>query len=176
MASHRALRPLGLEAFSLRCARRLLARHPEWLPFAVSEVDAREGLRTLAIHLPSQNPRVPEPLTISVGLDRIVAVSWFARDGAARWNVDWVTYHRSSALPNQETDDEGLDRVADFVEAFTAERIAAFWTDDGPDAPSRLVTTGVVTAREVRDGAFRRGRARTEIRSWRGSLDLSLWS
>jgi hypothetical protein len=163
MASHHALRPLGLEAFSHAFAKRVLESHSAWLPFVVPAETEEDGLtvRTFAAHLPSPNPRVVEPLTISVNLDGIVTVSWMPRGESSLWHVDWVL-----ASP-----DDAADEVSRFVEAFIKEEMTAFWTDDGPGEGGMF---GTVSAQEVLAGTFRRGKAKTEIRSWRGSLDQSL--
>lgn len=174
MASNRLLRPFGLETFSFWVAKRLLERHPEWLSFVSPIETEQDGMkvRTLAIELPSQNPLVSEPLTIAVDLSRIVGVSWFPMRGTLRWHEDWVFYMPGVSKPTHwEHDYEGVDRLAEFVERFTAEEAAAIWTDDGIGEGG---TFGNVTAQDVRDGVFRRGKERTEIRSWKGSLDMSL--
>jgi hypothetical protein len=69
----------GLETFSFGFAKRLLECHPELLPFVTPIVSEQEGVQfnTLAINLPLVNPSIVEPLTITVDLNKIVAVSWF---------------------------------------------------------------------------------------------------
>jgi hypothetical protein len=61
--------------------------------------------------------------------------------------------------------------LADFLDRFLFEEIATVVFYDRPDKVSAY---GVVEADEVRLGTFRRGKARTEIRSWNGSLDVSV--
>lgn len=174
MASNRELRPFGLETFSLWCAKRLLERHPEWLPLVSPLEGEQDGLRvrTLAINLPSENPQIPEPLTLSVDLERIVAVSWFSMQRTLRWHRDWVFYMPHHPRPAGWHDERGgLDQVAAFVEQILAEEVAAIWTEDTMDGGEAFWS---VSAQDVRTGAFKRGRARTEVRSWRGTLDASL--
>ena len=168
VASNRTLRPLGLETFSFWCARRIFDRHPEWLANAKPTDSERQGLnvRTLTIEIPSENPRVPEPLTIAVEVDRIIVVSWLKRGDSPRWHQDFTSYF----LGERSDDPTGLDTIIHFVEQFLDEEIAAYWTEEGPGECS---TFGMVTAEQVRSNTFVRG-SRTEIRSWRGSLDQSL--
>lgn len=174
MPSNRELRAFGLETFSFWCAQFLLGRHPEWLPFVKGVEGEQDGMkvRTLAIDLPSSNPRVPEPLTLSVDFDRIVAVSWFSTGGTSRWHRDWVFYMRHHPRPSRwGNDHDGLDEVVAFVESLLDEEIAAVWTEDVLGGGGAFWSA---SADEVRVDAFRKGKVRTEIRSWRGSLDRSL--
>jgi hypothetical protein len=58
---------------------------------------------------------------------------------------------------------EGIDQVAQFVEQFTAEESAAIWRDDGAGKSGAF---GIVSAKDVRSGAFRRDKARTDKAHW----------
>ena len=51
------------------------------------------------------------------------------------------------------------------------EGVAAYWADDGPNEGG---SSGLISAESARAGTFHRGKVRTVIRSWRGSLDLLL--
>ena len=90
MASNRELRHFRLESFSQWFAKRVLELHPEWLPFVEPMVTEQDGLTVsyLLINFPSQNPRIFEPLTLSIGADKIITVSWHAIDSKRRWNTD----------------------------------------------------------------------------------------
>ena len=175
MASNRKLRPFRLETFSHWCAKKLLDRHPEWLPFVDSDEQEQDGLsvRTLAIHLPSQNPKIPEPLSITMGLDRIIYLYWFPILGSTRWHYEWVFFMAGiiNRGPDWVNDESGIDIVVDFVEKFLNEEIAAIYKGDDIKG---FDSFGIVSAQDVRERTFRPGKARTEIRSWKGSLDLSL--
>ena len=174
MASNRKLRLLGLESFSFWCAKRLLEFHPEWLPSAGSEESELKGLpvKTLVIRLPSQNSRVPDPLTISVDLQRIVMVSWFPMFDRGPWHIDWVTYFKLRS-ESESWDDgyAGIDRISEFLDRFFNEELVAICTDDGA---GQVKTSGVISIDEIRSGEFKRGKATTWIRSWQGSFDQTL--
>jgi hypothetical protein len=175
MASHRDLKVFGFERFSHACAKRLLTLHPEWMPYVESVENTQGGLlvRTLSVNLPSENPNVPEPLTISTDLDKIITVEWFSRREGARWNVDWVFYMPfMRELIDWTNDDRGFDMVSEWVDKFTSEMMAAIWTDDGPGKGGSF---GLVSAEDARLGTFGKpGEARTVVRSWRGSLDFEV--
>jgi len=172
MGSGRDLKAFGLESFSLRCATFLIRLHPEWLLFVEPAEVSQDGflVRTLTINIHSENPEVSEPLTLAVDLDRIISVSWFPMHGKQRWNIDWVFYMPGIRERMAWKDDEvGLDFVAQWLDEFFAEQIAAIWVDNRPGMPG---TFGTVSADEVQSVAFRRGSVGTVIRSWRGSLDF----
>ncbi len=153
----------------------MLDRHPEWLPFVDSDEHEQDGLtvRTLAIRLPSQNPRIPEPLSITVDLGKIITVSWFPMQGTKVWEYDFIMFMQgiTNRGPNWVNDESGIDMVVDFIEKFLNEDIAAIYKGDGP---IRFDAYGIVSAQEVRERTFKPGKARTEIRSWIGTLDTSL--
>jgi hypothetical protein len=174
VASNRELKAFRLETFSHWCANRFLELHPGWLPYVQGIKREEDGLavRTLVIEFPSQNPAIADPLTVSVDLDRIITVSWFPVYGGMHWHTDSVYYLRGLNRPEHWGDEFlGIDHVAEFVERLMQEKVAAYWADDGPNEGGSF---GQISAGEVRGRDFRRGKVRTEIRSWRGSLDLSL--
>jgi hypothetical protein len=174
VASHNQLRPLGLETFSFACAKTLIDRHPDWLPFVEPVEKPVDGVlvRLLAINLPSANPSVLEPLRVVVDLGKIVTASWFPMNGESRWNYDWIMYmHPTLYKKNWPGEEHGFDIIAEWIERFTSEQIVAIWSQNDERGNGSF---GAVEADDVRTGNYRRGKKRTTIRSWRGSLDLDL--
>ena len=152
----------------------MLERHPEWLSFIEPNESEEGGLsvRRLEIHLPSQNPNIPDPLSIYVTRDKVIGVSWFPMWGTSRWDYDWVFYlPRVAKGPNWVDDASGIEIIVDFLDKFMIEEVAAIYKDDGPWGTR---SSGIVSAQDIRDGTFKPGKASTEIHSWKGSLDLSL--
>src|SRR6185503_17190119 len=85
---------LRLEPLSKRFARSLFEERPDWFQYAEARENLVDGLSvfTLELNFPSQNPAVPEPLTLDIDLGGIIGLRWFTLSSGYQWNVDWVMY------------------------------------------------------------------------------------
>ena len=64
-----------------------------------------------------------------------------------------------------------MDIVVDFIEKFMSEEIAIYRTYDDPLGSG---AAGTITSTDVANGYYEKAQRGTEIRSWRGSLDVTL--
>ncbi len=129
-------------------------------------------VNNLAINIPCPHPTITEPLTLSVDTNKIIVVSWYAKQETWRWTIDWIFYWIPKTRgPNWVNEHDGVDIVVDFIEKFMSEEIATYRTYDDPLGSG---VAGTITSTDVANGYYKKGQRGTEIRSWRGSLDVTL--
>jgi hypothetical protein len=159
------LKDLKLEPYSKELARRLLEAFPAYEPYLGRAEREEEGLLVYVLHLkiPSANPEISEPLEIVVDTDRIVLATWFTMGKDRRWDIDWV-YYFGNPLPNPWEDDPiGLDRIVNWLRAFTGEEVVAHVGLRGGNVDSwgACALDQVANHHQNSDGVV--------VRSWRGT-------
>lgn len=150
---------LHLEYSSQRFADRLFRRFPAWKQYLDYEERTEAGLlvRYLDIHVPSQNPKVPEPLNI-VTMPHEVLVSWWGG-----WHV-----HFGPPLPGQEKE-AYLQAALDFLDRFTSDDyVVANYYRDGTPTGSGF---GYASGQQVPEKWFDSESGQVVLRSWLGGRD-----
>ncbi len=138
MSVQRDLKKLRLERFCLHAAKYFSNYYPDWVRFMSAKENIVDGLSvfTLEINIPSENPSVPDPMTITVELDRVITLWWFRIPELNwRWETDWVTY-LPDVWDNMPPDvkankDCGFESVVSFIEEFRDEKIVAYMGMNG---------------------------------------------
>lgn len=85
------IRELRLEPFSARFAEYVISRKPEWEQFlevGESEI-VNPGVRFAKFHIPSENPRVADPLVLSVSEDHSISLRWFEMKASRLWDREF---------------------------------------------------------------------------------------
>lgn len=133
----------------------------------------RDGERVslLRLEFPSANEMVESPLTFFIDPDRILNVSWLLHDSPGmNWSWDWIHYLNGNPHGiDWQSDDSGIRLAVSFLEEFFAEKVVAHWAWDKSSGSSGPVSAPAVVARD-----FHVGERLTVIRSWQGTLDLTL--
>lgn len=185
MVTDRDLKHLRIDRFSKRFAKWLFNKRPEWLQYATGWEHTVDGLQvnTLAVNIPSENPAVPEPLTIDIDLGRIMTIRWLhAPPGSlsftGRWDWDHVIYMPALCEVHTQLKDDpdyGFRVTLDDVDAIIEERVVAYMSSSGYGA------WRINEARPKFDGNSYYMVARPDVdgpsddwlvvRSWRGTYD-----
>ena len=148
-----------LEYRSQQFAKRLFQWHPEWKRCAGNHERQEEGLPVcyLQVHVPSANPGVSEPLTITA-YPREIIISWV--DGWHRHFGQW---------PRGEGDLSYMDRALDFLNRFVADEQVIGWyyregqpTMGGFDVSARA---------DALSGWLDPKHGQVVLRSWHGTHD-----
>jgi hypothetical protein len=152
----RFVRDLRLERFSAAFAKVLLARHPEWQACFGAYEEEEDGFRQryLEVRVPSEHPRVTEPLVIRTRPEEVY--------------LDWAGWHdHVFPWPDQSEDALFADALAKIDLWMSDEYLFATIYRDG----ARVREWGCSVGREDPDDLQVGRGERVVIRSWRGTHD-----
>lgn len=150
---------LHLEHNSQRLANKLFQRFPTWKQHLGYEEKTEAGLlvRYLDVRVPSQNPKVPEPLSIVTRLHE-VTISW------------WGGWHVHFGPPGGDQEQEAyLQSALDFLDSFTSDHyVTANYRRDGELTGSGF---GYAIGHQVPEKWFNPEFGQVILRSWLGGHD-----
>lgn len=150
---------LHLEYSSQRFANRLFRRFSAWKQYLGYAERVEDGLpvRYLDVRVPSQNPKVPEPLSIMTVPNEII-ISW--------WGGWHVHFGPSEADQGQET---CFHAALNFLDDFTSDAyVTAGYFRDGKPTGSGF---GYASGQQVPEEWFDPELGRVVLRSWLGGHD-----